>query len=76
MELMDATTKYIHSICNLTMGDADDFSRDPISVAMDSSRINKPTSAAAQNTVNEFHKKVVAYDGRNFPASNQNTFCW
>lgn len=58
------------------MGDADDFSRDPIAVIMDTNRINKPTSTAAASTVADFHKKVVNYDSKNFPATNQNTFCW
>mmetsp|Transcript_8802 Transcript_8802/g.14997 ORF Transcript_8802/g.14997 Transcript_8802/m.14997 type:complete len:124 (+) Transcript_8802:27-398(+) len=58
------------------MGDADDFSRDPIAVSMDSSRINQPTSSGAASTVADFHKKVVTYDHKNFPATNQNTFCW
>lgn len=58
---------------NQTMGDADDFSRDPLTVTP---TMNKPTSEAAKNAVADFHKKVVHYDAKNFPANNQNTFCW
>ena len=58
------------------MGDADDFSREPISVQMDSRRLNKPTSEAAKKVVDDFRQKVVHYDHKNFPATNQNAFCW
>ena len=58
------------------MGDADDFSRDSVAVVMDSHKVTKPTSAAAQSAVADFHKKVVNYDSKNFPANNQITFCW
>jgi hypothetical protein len=58
------------------MADADDFSRDNLSVNMDSRKYNKTPTSAAQAVVSDFHKKVINYDAKNFPANNQNTFCW
>lgn len=56
--------------------DADDFSRESISVTMDPTKISKPPSAEAMAKVEAFHKKAVNYDAKNFPATNQGSFCW
>lgn len=58
------------------MGGEIDFSREKIKVTMDNSKIAKPLSAAAKAYIDDFSKKVVEYDTKNFPSTNQNTFCW